>query len=71
MTDTILSIALALFGGLNIFQFIFFRTTKQKYEAEAQKERLEARRQGEHRRNEESEQVQAAPDRAACVEMRM
>lgn len=42
MTDTILSIALALFGGLNIFQFIFFRATKQKYEAEAQKEKTEA-----------------------------
>lgn len=44
---------------------------KDPAQAEAQKERLEARRQGEHRRNEESEQVQAAPDRAACVEMRM
>ena len=42
MSDTLLGIALALFGGLNIFQFLFFRATKQKYEAEAQKEKTEA-----------------------------
>ena len=35
MTETILSVLLALFGGVNIFQFFFFRATKKKYEAEA------------------------------------
>lgn len=35
MTETILSILLALLGGVNIFQFLFLRTTKKKYEAEA------------------------------------
>lgn len=42
MTDTLLSIIAALFGGLNIFQFLFFRSTKKKYEAEANKAQVEA-----------------------------
>lgn len=43
MTETLLTIAVALFGGLNIFQFIFLRSTKQKYEAEASKASTEAK----------------------------
>ena len=43
MTETLLTIAVALFGGLNIFQFIFLRATKQKYEAEASKAATEAK----------------------------
>lgn len=43
MTETLLTIAVALFGGLNIFQFIFLRATKQKYEAEASKASTEAK----------------------------
>lgn len=35
MTETILSVLLALLGGVNIFQFLFLRATKKKYEAEA------------------------------------
>ena len=34
MTDTILSILVALFGGCNVFQFLFLRATKKKYAAE-------------------------------------
>lgn len=34
MTETLLTIAVALFGGLNIFQFIFLGATKQKNDAE-------------------------------------
>lgn len=30
----VLGVAVALFGGLNIFQFIFFRSTRRKYNAE-------------------------------------
>lgn len=37
MLDTILSILVALLGGVNIFQFLFLRSTKKKYEAEAEK----------------------------------
>jgi len=32
----------AIFGGLNIFQFIFFRTTKKEYEAKAEKAATES-----------------------------
>lgn len=34
--ETILGLATALFGGLNIFQFIFLRVTKKEYEAKAE-----------------------------------
>lgn len=34
--ETILGIVVALFGGLNIFQFIFLRVTKKEYEAKAE-----------------------------------
>lgn len=36
ITSTILGAACALFAGLNIFQFIFFRSTKKQYEAKAE-----------------------------------
>lgn len=42
MTDTLLSVVAALFGGLNIFQFLFLRSTKKRYEAEANKVQIEA-----------------------------
>lgn len=35
MTETILSVLVTLLGGVNIFQFLFWRATKKKYEAEA------------------------------------
>ena len=31
MTETLLTIAVALFGGLNIFQFIFLRATMSEH----------------------------------------
>lgn len=37
MLDTILAILTALFGGANILQFLFYRATKKKYEADADK----------------------------------
>lgn len=40
--EIILGIAAALFAGLNIFQFIFFRSTKKEYEAKAQQAETEA-----------------------------
>lgn len=40
--EIILGIAAALFAGLNIFQFIFFRSTKKEYEAKAQQAKVEA-----------------------------
>ena len=36
MTETILAIALALLGGVNIFQIIFFRSSKKMYQAKAE-----------------------------------
>ena len=36
-TELILTAFLALFGGLNIFQFLFFRSTKKTYAANAEK----------------------------------
>lgn len=41
-STTLLGILTALFGGLNIFQFIFFRATKKKYEAEGDMAHAEA-----------------------------
>lgn len=41
-STTLLGILVALFGGLNIFQFIFFRATKKKYEAEGEVAHAEA-----------------------------
>lgn len=41
MTDTVLEIGLSLLGGLNIFQFIFFRKTKRRLEAETAKTEIE------------------------------
>ncbi len=41
MAETILGIFVALFGGLNIFQILFFRSTKRKYEADANKAQIE------------------------------
>lgn len=35
--STILGAGCALFAGLNIFQFIFFHSTKKQYEAKAEK----------------------------------
>lgn len=32
-----------LFGGLNIFQFIFFRATKKEYQAKAERAAIEAK----------------------------
>lgn len=40
--EIILGIAAALFAGLNIFQFIFLRSTKKEYEAKAQQAKVEA-----------------------------
>ena len=40
--STLLGILAALFGGLNVFQFIFFRATKKKYEAEGDMAHAEA-----------------------------
>ena len=37
MTDAILSVLVALLGGVNIFQLFFYRSTKKRYEAEAEK----------------------------------
>lgn len=42
MTDAFLSILIALLGGVNIFQIFFLRSTKKKYEAEAEKAHTEA-----------------------------
>ncbi len=41
-STTILGILAALFGGLNVFQLIFFRATKKKYEAEGEVAHAEA-----------------------------
>jgi len=43
MNETILGILAALFGGLNIFQFIFFRYTKKEYWARAEQAAVEAK----------------------------
>ena len=40
--ETLLIILTSLFGGLNIFQFIFLRSTKKEYQARAEKASLEA-----------------------------
>ena len=40
--NVILGGLVALFGGLNIFQFIFIRSTKKKYEADGEKAKTEA-----------------------------
>ncbi len=37
MTDAILSALVALLGGVNILQLFFYRSTKKRYEAEAEK----------------------------------
>ncbi len=42
MSNTLLSILVTLFAGLNVFQFIFIRITKRKYAAEAAKAEAEA-----------------------------
>lgn len=39
---TILGVLTLLFGGLNIFQFIFIRATKKEYEAKAEQAKQEA-----------------------------
>lgn len=43
MSETLLGILAALFGGLNIFQFIFFRYTKKEYWARAEQAAIEAK----------------------------
>lgn len=43
MLETILGIAVALFAGLNIFQFIFFKQTQRKYKADADKAQAAAK----------------------------
>jgi len=43
MNETLLGILAALFGGLNIFQFIFFRYTKKEYWARAEQAAIEAK----------------------------
>ncbi len=43
MLETILGIAVALFAGLNIFQFIFFKSTQRKYKADADKAQAAAK----------------------------
>lgn len=42
MSNTFLTILSILLGGVNIFQLIFLRTTKKRYEAEAKKADAEA-----------------------------
>ena len=42
MSETLLSIIATLFLGVNVFQFIFWRKTKRKYEAETAKAEAEA-----------------------------
>lgn len=44
MTETLLSIIIALLGGVNIFQIFFLRSTKKKYAAEAEKAHTEAQK---------------------------
>lgn len=39
----LLGVAAALFGGLNVFQFLFFRSTRRRYEAEAAGAEIETR----------------------------
>lgn len=41
--DLLLGIVAALFGGLNVFQFVFLRTTKKEYEAKAEQALQEAK----------------------------
>jgi len=43
MSETLLGILAAIFGGLNIFQFIFFRSTKKEYWARAEQAAVEAK----------------------------
>ena len=43
MVETILGIVAGLFGGLNILQFIFFRSTKKEYQARAEQAAIEAK----------------------------
>lgn len=43
MTETILSIIVALFGGANILQFLFFRSTRRKVQAEALEAQTDAK----------------------------
>ena len=42
MLEWILGTLAALLGGLDIFQFFFFRSTKKKYEADAEKAKIES-----------------------------
>lgn len=41
--STVLGIVAVLFGGLNIFQFLFFRSTKKEYEAQAAQAEIKAK----------------------------
>ena len=42
MLEWILGTVAALLGGLDIFQFLFYRSTKKKYEADAEKAKIES-----------------------------
>ena len=41
--STMLGIIAVLFGGLNIFQFLFFRSTKKEYESKAAEAEIKAK----------------------------
>lgn len=57
--NIILSGLLALCAGLNVFQFIFFRSTKKKYEAEA----VKAKAEGEKAEADAAESKQSSLER--------
>ena len=40
---TLLGIITVLFGGLNVFQFLFFRSTKKEYESKAAEAEIKAK----------------------------
>lgn len=42
MNETIITVIAAIFAGCNVFQFLFFRSTRRKYEAEAEAAKTEA-----------------------------
>ncbi len=60
MTDTLLEILVALFGGTSIWQFVQYRTTKKKYEAEAEQALAEARKSNADARSQEINNSQDA-----------
>ena len=60
MSDTLLGILVALFGGTSIWQFVWYRSTKRKYEAEAEQALAEARKSNADARSQEINNSQDA-----------